>query len=132
MIITEQQIAQLNARYGTARAARGPRPAAALISFLHSLGARLRRRAVEKIVYVVRAPLDEAALRGALTVADDSAWWRAVHQVIDEMEAETTTSARDSTLQPNLCAAHVAAGEGLDLLRKRLVRLRREGIEGKG
>ena len=83
-------------------------------------------------VYVERPPLAPEALRRALALGDDDPTWRAVHQVIDEMERETITTARDLIAQTDLCKAAVSAGETLDLLRRKLRGLREEGIKGQG
>jgi hypothetical protein len=82
-----------------------------------------------RVIYVARERLSDEAMAGALAVADTEAWWRAVHQAIDDLEQETIRSARDSTLQPELCVSHVAAGEGLDMLRKKLNNLRERGLK---
>lgn len=91
-----------------------------------SAGARPR----EKVVYVARERLPAAAIAGILAVPDTDPWWRAVQQVIDDLEAETIKTARDLTGEPALCATAVAAGEALDMLRRRLCGLREEGIKG--
>jgi hypothetical protein len=78
--------------------------------------------------FLERGALTPEGVAGALAVADTEPWWRAVHQVIDDLEWETIRAARDSTLQPTACVSHVAAGEGLDMLRKRLKSLREQGL----
>lgn len=83
-----------------------------------------------RVVHVARPPLTPEALRGALAVADDNSLWLAVHQVIDDLEQETIRTARDLTGQPALCAGAVSAGEALAMLRRKLERLRDEGIKG--
>ncbi len=57
---------------------------------------------------------------GALAVPDTTPWWKAVHQIIDEAEAETILSARKRIGETNKCIADVGAGEGVDLVRIKL------------
>ena len=57
---------------------------------------------------------------GALAVPDTQPWWLAVHQIIDQAEAETIASSRQRNTDPNACMAAVNAGEGVDLVRRKL------------
>ena len=57
---------------------------------------------------------------GALAVADTEPWWRAVHQIINEAERETIVYARQNNTDPNACLAAVNAGDGIDLVRRKL------------
>jgi hypothetical protein len=58
---------------------------------------------------------------GVFAVTDSEPWWLAVHQVINEAESETVTGARNRTANPHLCIAAVGAGEGIDLVRQKLL-----------
>jgi hypothetical protein len=57
----------------------------------------------------------------AFAVSDNEAWWNAVHATINEAEAETVENARAHNTDPNKCMAAVNAGEGVDLVRRKLI-----------
>jgi hypothetical protein len=57
----------------------------------------------------------------AFAVSDQEAWWLAVHQLINEAEQETIQAARAHTANPNQCIADVGAGEGVALVRQKLL-----------
>ena len=57
----------------------------------------------------------------SFAVPDREPWWLGVHQTIDEAEAETIVAARKNILQPYGCIAAVASGEGIDLVRQKLI-----------
>jgi len=61
-------------------------------------------------------------------VPDTEPWWLAVHQVLNEAERETVQGARDRTANPNLCIAAVGAGEGIDLVRQKLIDKRQQSL----
>jgi hypothetical protein len=63
---------------------------------------------------------DEVDRTGAFAVPDTEPWWLAVHQVIDEAEAETIQGARNRIQNANACIAAVGAGEGCALVRQKL------------
>jgi hypothetical protein len=75
---------------------------------------------------------------GAFAIAEDTAWWVALHQVLNNVEAETITGARNRVKETNECIAAVGAGEGITLVRRRLMETRayalaqRAQLEGKG
>lgn len=60
---------------------------------------------------------------GAFAVPDFEPWWLAVHQTINEAEAETVTASRmvAVTGDANRCIAAIGAGEGCDLVRQKLI-----------
>lgn len=60
-------------------------------------------------------------LTGAFAVPNDEPWWLAVHQIINEAEQETVEGARKRTQLTNACIAAVGAGEGVDLVRTKLI-----------
>jgi hypothetical protein len=66
---------------------------------------------------------------GVFAVADNTPWWLAIHQVLDEAEKETIVSSRNRTGNPNLCIADVGAGEGIDLVRQKLIDKRRLALQ---
>lgn len=63
-----------------------------------------------------------------LAVPETHTLWRAVHQCINEMETETIEAARARTGNPNLCIAAVGAGEGVAMVRMRLIEKRENAI----
>jgi hypothetical protein len=65
-------------------------------------------------------------------VADNEPWWLAVLQTLDEAERETVAGARNRTGNPNLCIAAVGAGEGIDLVRNKLIDKRYRALRKKG
>jgi hypothetical protein len=65
---------------------------------------------------------------GVFAIPDNEPWWLAVHQILNEAEAETTSGARNRTANPNLCIAAVGAGEGVELVRQKLLDKRRVAL----
>jgi hypothetical protein len=66
---------------------------------------------------------------GVFAIPDNESWWLAVHQILDEAEDETVQGARNRTANPNLCIAAVGAGEGIDLVRQKLISKRRLALQ---
>ena len=66
---------------------------------------------------------------GVFAVPNDEPWWLAVHETINEAEAETTVTARRSTLHPYGAIAAVSAGEGCDLVRQKLINKRKIALK---
>jgi hypothetical protein len=66
---------------------------------------------------------------GLFAIPNNEPWWMAVHQILDEAEAETTRGARNRTANPNLCIAAVGAGEGVELVRQKLLDKRRLALQ---
>jgi hypothetical protein len=66
---------------------------------------------------------------GVFAISDSTPWWLAIHQLLDEAERETIQSARNRTGNPNLCIADVGAGEGVDLVRQKLLDKRRLALQ---
>jgi hypothetical protein len=66
---------------------------------------------------------------GVFAIPDNTPWWLAVHQILNEAEAETVQGARNRTANPNLCIAAVGAGEGIDLVRQKLLDRRRIALQ---
>jgi hypothetical protein len=62
---------------------------------------------------------------GVFAIPDNEPWWLAVHQILNEAESETVSGARNRTANPNLCIAAVGAGEGVELVRQKLIDKRR-------
>lgn len=73
-------------------------------------------------------PKDDVDRTGAFAVAADTAWWLAVHKIINEVEAETVKFARDRLKDTNACIAAVGAGEGVALVRQRLIETRQHAL----
>jgi len=71
-------------------------------------------------------------LSGAFAVADSEPWWRAVHQTINELELETIEAARRYTKSTNECIAAVGAGEGVAMVRLRLIEKRDNALRKAG
>jgi hypothetical protein len=67
-----------------------------------------------------RAPLNV----GPLAVGDSEPWWLAVHSIIDLAEWETIDGARRRTKDTNACIAAIGAGEGVALVRQKLIEAR--------
>jgi hypothetical protein len=65
-------------------------------------------------------------------VADTEPWWLAVHQVLEEAERETTNAARNLIVDTNRCIAAVGAGEGIDLIRQKLIDKRNLALRTQG
>lgn len=61
---------------------------------------------------------------GAFAVAEDTAWWLALHQLLKRIEDETVAGARGKIRDTNECIAAVGAGEGIALVRRRLLETR--------
>jgi hypothetical protein len=66
---------------------------------------------------------------GIFAIPNDTPWWLAVHQLLNEAEHETVEGARSRTANPNLCIAAVGAGEGVDLVRQKLIDKRRLALQ---
>jgi len=63
-------------------------------------------------------------MTGAFAVENTNPFWLAVHQAINEIEAETINSARACSANPNLVNYHVGASEGVTMVRRRLIEKR--------
>ena len=68
--------------------------------------------------------LPEPIMVGALAVADTEPWWIAINSIIDQAEWETIDGARNASKDPNGCMAAVNAGEGVALVRQKLIEAR--------
>jgi hypothetical protein len=68
--------------------------------------------------------LDKLDRTGAFAVANTTAWWLAVMQLLNRVEAETVQGARNRVKDTNSCIAAVGAGEGVALVRQRLIETR--------
>jgi hypothetical protein len=66
---------------------------------------------------------------GVFAIPDNEPWWLALHQILNEAEAETVQGARNLTANPNLCIAAVGAGEGIELVRQKLIDKRRLALQ---
>jgi len=71
----------------------------------------------------------ETDYTGVFAIPDNEPWWLAVHQILNEAEAETTHGARNRTANPHLCIAAVGAGEGVELVRQKLLDKRRLALQ---
>jgi hypothetical protein len=71
----------------------------------------------------------ETDFTGIFAIPNNEPWWMAVHQILNEAEAETTQGARNRTANPNLCIAAVGAGEGVELVRQKLLDKRRLALQ---
>jgi hypothetical protein len=69
-------------------------------------------------------PADDTLFTGALAVADTEPWWIGVHAIIDQAEWETIEGARRRTKETNACIAAIGAGEGVALVRQKLIEAR--------
>jgi hypothetical protein len=66
---------------------------------------------------------------GPLGVADTEPWWIAINEIIDEAEWETIEGARRTTANTNSCIAAVGAGEGVALVRQKLIEAREIALQ---
>jgi hypothetical protein len=75
-------------------------------------------------------PREQIDYTGALAVPETEAWWRAVHQIIDQAELESIQAARLVHTGPNTNAtvAAVGASEGCDLIRTKLNQARQYAL----
>jgi hypothetical protein len=71
-------------------------------------------------------------LSGAFAVADTEPLWRAIHQALDELEMEMIEAARRYTKSTNECIAAVGAGEGVAMVRLRLIEKRENALRERG
>jgi hypothetical protein len=76
-------------------------------------------------------PANDALFTGALAVADTEPWWIAVHSIIDQAEWETIDGARRRTKETNACIAAIGAGEGVALVRQKLIDARELALRQK-
>jgi hypothetical protein len=75
--------------------------------------------------------LKDSDIVNAFRVPENENWWRAVLQVIDELERETIQGARNYVANTNMCISAVGGGEALAELRGRLVALREKAVAGR-
>ncbi len=68
---------------------------------------------------------------GVFAVSDKNPFWLAIHQVINEAEQETIEGARNRTADTNKCIAAVGAGEGVCLVRSKLIAKRLQALKVK-
>src|SRR4030095_1064187 len=71
-------------------------------------------------------------LSGAFAVADTEPLWLAIHQTINELEMETIEAERRYTKSTNECIAAVGAGEGVAMVRLRLMEKRENALRERG
>jgi hypothetical protein len=92
---------------------------------------RPRRSTWMKFLTKLAAPKvsPETDYTGLFAVPNNEPWWMAVHQILNEAEAETTQGARARTANPNLCIAAVGAGEGVELVRQKLIDKRKLALQ---
>jgi hypothetical protein len=70
-------------------------------------------------------------MSGVFSVSEFEPWWLAVHQAINELEEETIEAARRATGRPYNCIAAVGAGEGVAMVRLRLIEKRDNALRAK-
>jgi hypothetical protein len=68
-------------------------------------------------------------LSGALAVPETNDMWRAVHQVVNEIEQETIEASRRLVANTNSCISAIGSGEGAALVRRRLIEKRENAID---
>jgi hypothetical protein len=76
-----------------------------------------------------KVDVPETDFTGVFAIPNNEAWWLAVHQILNEAEAETVAGARNRTANPNLCIAAVGAGEGVELVRQKLLDKRKLALQ---
>jgi hypothetical protein len=88
------------------------------------------RTAKIKVITVERLPLAPTELRAAFNVATDNKLWRAMLQLIREVQEETKDGAEKSVANHGICASCVGGGEFLTRLRDRMILEREAAIKG--
>lgn len=95
----------------------------AMAGWFYALGLR------QEIKYVwrrsARPPRAKETVDGVFAVPDTEPWWTAVHDTINEAEWETIEESRRFTPNTNQCLSSVGAGEGIALVRQKLLDKRR-------
>lgn len=84
----------------------------------------------QKVVVTEPAALDKHELRAALNVANDNKLWRAVMQLIREVQEEAKIGAEKSVASHGICASCVGGGEFLTRLKDRMMLEREAAIKG--
>jgi hypothetical protein len=80
-------------------------------------------------VDIVQDKIDRSHI---FAVPENEPWWLAVHQAINEIERETIDAARRYTKSTNECIAAVGAGEGVAMVRLRLLEKRENALRKAG
>jgi len=70
-------------------------------------------------------------LSGVFAVSANEPWWLAVHALIDVLEGETIEGARNNVRDTNICISAVGAGEGVAMVRQRLIETREAALRAK-
>jgi hypothetical protein len=83
-----------------------------------------------KAVIVEWQPLDKRELRAAFSVPADNKLWRAMLQLIREVQEEAKDGAEKSVANHGICASCVGGGEFLTRLRDRMILEREAAIKG--
>jgi hypothetical protein len=85
------------------------------------------KRLLSKITAPKVSP--DTDLTGVFAIANDTPWYLAVHQILNEAEKEAMEGAKQRTANPNMCIAAVGAAEGVDLVRQKLLDKRRLALQ---
>src|SRR5439155_3590974 len=80
------------------------------------------RQYIQRILRPFRGKKIDAT--AVFAVVDSEPWWIAVHDAITELEAETIEGARRYVANTNQCISAIGAGEGVALVRTRLIEKR--------
>ena len=85
---------------------------------------------INRVVVVIdkQPRLNERELRFAFNVASDNRLWRAVLQVIEDIQGEAKEAAEKSVANHGICASCVGGGEFLTRLRDRMILEREHAI----
>ncbi len=80
------------------------------------------------VAIVQQPPVEPAAMAGAFAVPEDQVQWRAMLQVLDELEREAILGAQRSLGNHGVSAGFIGGAEWLRVARDRFVNLREEAI----
>ena len=74
---------------------------------------------------------DQRDMSATFAVSINEPWWIAVHLLLDELERETVQGARNQVTNTNMCISAVGAGEGVAMVRQRLIETRDLALQQK-
>lgn len=78
--------------------------------------------------YTVKPVEVDRDMSGAFAIEDNHPLWLAIHQVINEAEKECIEGARKYVANTNMCINSVGAGEGVALVRTKLIQKRKTAL----
>jgi len=88
-----------------------------------------KRNTTTRVVIERLGRLNERELRAAFNVPSTNTLWRAVLQVIDDIQAEAKDGAEKTVANHGICASCVGGGEFLTRLKERMILEREAAIK---